>query len=67
MTFLQDTDDMQKTQRAMKRVITGVRRKDRVSNKQIRGLTKVVDVDIGYILKIKKFQNAGHLIRGGKE
>ena len=58
-------NNMQETQRAMERVITGVRRKDRVSNKDIRGPTEVVDVV--YILKINKFKYPGYLIRGGKE
>ena len=62
-----ETWTLTKTQvaKGMERVITGVRKKDRVSNKEIKELTKVVDV--GYVLKIKKLKYAGHLIRGGKE
>ena len=58
-------NNMQKTQKEMGNVITGIRRKDRVSNKEIGGLTKVVDVE--YVLNIKKFKCADHSMREGKE
>mgnify|MGYP006965733121 CR=1 FL=1 len=37
--------------------------KDKESKKE--GLTKVVDV--GYVIKIKKYKYAGHMMRGRKE
>ena len=58
-------NSLQKTQRAMERSILRLNLKDKVSNEEIRRRTKTVDV--GYIIKSKKFKYAGHMIRGSNE
>ena len=56
---------LQKTQRAMERSIPGIKLRERKNNKEVRRRTKAVNVS--YRIKKKKFQFAGHSIRGKNE
>ena len=49
----------------MERDIIGVRRREKISNKEVRRRTGTVDV--GCTVKVKKFKYAGHIMRGSKE
>ena len=61
-TTKKHVNDIQKTQREMVRIILGVKRKERVSNEELRRRANVID--IGFSIKIKKFKYAGHVVRG---
>ncbi len=48
---------------AMERTMSGVKRQDRLSNKQVKGKTQIQDCR--YKMKKLKFEYAGHVARGG--
>ena len=55
-------EELRVTQRAMERSILSIRKKDKITNENIRNRTNIRD--IGYSIKKAKFKYAGHIMRG---
>ena len=60
-----EVEGIQKTQRAMERIILGIKRGTKIRNEEIRKRTN--SKEVGYLIKKQKFKYAGHMIRGSKE